>query len=133
MNKKPWTCIQSGIEWAIKLAEQHGRKVATADEAPQVLKDGVWYDGVEDTLFNLGLPPNRAAGKHGFLAYERQRRQAPQGGRGTHQFREHSLAAHRDCLPEPAMRSGRRLTSPGSSMPQIIEIPKAPWYSGVAQ
>ena len=34
------------------------------------MKIGVWYNSVEETLFNLGLPPNRADGQKGFLAYE---------------------------------------------------------------
>jgi hypothetical protein len=34
------------------------------------MKVGVWYDTVEETLANLGLPPNRAAGQKGFLTYE---------------------------------------------------------------
>jgi hypothetical protein len=79
MNKKPWTSVKQ-IEWAVKLAEQHGRKVATADEARKIMKVGVWYDSVEDTLFNLGLPPNRAMGKHGFLAYERNDGKLPKEG-----------------------------------------------------
>jgi hypothetical protein len=34
------------------------------------MKVGVWYDTVEETLFNLGLPPNRAEGFKGFLSYD---------------------------------------------------------------
>jgi hypothetical protein len=49
---------------------QFGRKVATAEEARQIMKVGVWYNTVEETLFNLGLPPNRAAGQTGFLTYD---------------------------------------------------------------
>ena len=52
------------------MAEQFGRKVATADEARQIMKIGVWYDTVEETLFNLGLPPNRSEGRKGFLTYD---------------------------------------------------------------
>jgi hypothetical protein len=54
----------------VRLSEQFGRKVATADEARKIMKIGVWYDTVEETLFNLGLPPNRPEGYKGFLAYE---------------------------------------------------------------
>jgi hypothetical protein len=28
------------------------------------------YDTVEETLFNLGLPPNRPEGQAGFLVYD---------------------------------------------------------------
>lgn len=57
------------MEWAVKQSEQFGRKVASAEEARQIMKVGVWYDSVEETLFNLGLPPNRSEGYRGFLAY----------------------------------------------------------------
>lgn len=54
----------------MKLCQQFGRRVATADEARQMMKIGVWYDTVEETLRNLGLPPNRAEGQKGFLTYD---------------------------------------------------------------
>jgi hypothetical protein len=54
----------------VKQSEQFGRKVATAEEARKIMKVGVWYDTVEETLANLALPPNRAAGQTGFLNYE---------------------------------------------------------------
>ena len=68
-NKQRWDSVKQ-IEWAVKLCEQFGRKVATAEEARKIMKVGVWYDTVEETLFNLGLPPNRAEGYKGFLTYE---------------------------------------------------------------
>jgi len=68
-NRKRWSTVKQ-VEWAAKQAQQFGRKVATADEARQIMKVGVWYDSVEDTLFRLGLPPSRMDGKKGFLAYE---------------------------------------------------------------
>jgi uncharacterized protein (DUF849 family) len=64
-----WSSVKQ-IEWAVKMSEQFGRKVATADEARRIMKVGVWYDTVEETLFNLALPPNRTEGHKGFLAYE---------------------------------------------------------------
>jgi hypothetical protein len=69
MHKQRWSTVKQ-IEWAVKQSEQFGRKVATADEARQIMKLDVWYDTVEETLFNLGLPPNRPEGYKGFLAYE---------------------------------------------------------------
>jgi len=68
-KKERWDSVKQ-IEWAVKLCEQFGRKVATAEEARKIMKVGVWYDTVEETLFNLGLPPNRAEGQKGFLAYD---------------------------------------------------------------
>ncbi len=52
------TTVQQ-IEAVVRLAEQFGRKVATADEARKIMKIGVWYKSVDETLQNLGLPPNR--------------------------------------------------------------------------
>ena len=50
----PWPTVKQ-VEWAVQLAERHGRKVATADEARQIMKVGVYYDSVEDTLTRLGF------------------------------------------------------------------------------
>jgi uncharacterized protein (DUF849 family) len=68
-HKKRWPSVKQ-VEWAVKQAEQFGRKVATADEARKMMKIGVFYDTVEETLFNLGLPPNRPEGYKGFLTYQ---------------------------------------------------------------
>ncbi|MBV8600713.1 MAG: 3-keto-5-aminohexanoate cleavage protein, partial [Candidatus Eremiobacteraeota bacterium] len=67
-HKKRWPSVKQ-VEWAVKQAEQFGRKVATADEAREIMKIGVFYDTVEETLFNAGLPPNRPEGYKGFLTY----------------------------------------------------------------
>ena len=34
------------------------------------MKVGVWYNSIEETLQNLGLPPNRRDGEKGFLVYD---------------------------------------------------------------
>jgi uncharacterized protein (DUF849 family) len=68
-EKKRWPTVKQ-VEWAVKQSEQFARKVATADEARAMLKIGVWYDTVEETLFNAGLPPNRPEGFKGFVTYE---------------------------------------------------------------
>ena len=73
MRKKRWPSVKQ-VEWAVKQSEQFGRKVATADEARKIMKVGVWYDTVEETLFNLGLPPNRQEGYKGFLTYDAEGR-----------------------------------------------------------
>ena len=54
----------------MRLTEQFGRKIATADEAREIMKIGVWYDSVEETLYNLGLPPNRPEGEPGFMVWD---------------------------------------------------------------
>ena len=58
------------IEAVVRLSEMFGRKVASADEAREIMKIGVWYDSVDETLQNLGLPPNREAGEPGFMVWE---------------------------------------------------------------
>ncbi len=68
-QKKRWPTVKQ-VEWAVKIAERHGRKVASADDARRIMKVGVWYDSVEDTLARLGLPPNRTEGQRGFLTSE---------------------------------------------------------------
>jgi uncharacterized protein (DUF849 family) len=82
MHKKRWSTVKQ-VEWAVKQSEQFGRRVATADEARKIMKVGVWYDSVEETLFNLGLPPNRPEGYKGFLAYETDGKLPQAGGAGT--------------------------------------------------
>lgn len=63
------TTVQQ-IEAVVRLSQQFGRKVATAEEARRIMKVGVWYDSAEETLKNLGLPPNRAGGEPGFMVWE---------------------------------------------------------------
>jgi len=58
------------IEQMVRLSEAFGRKVATAREAREIMKIGVWYDSPEETLFKLGLPPNREEGEPGFLVWD---------------------------------------------------------------
>ena len=58
------------VEYMADLAHKLGREVATGDEARQIMKVGTWYKSIEETLFNLGLPPNRKGGQQGFLVYE---------------------------------------------------------------
>ena len=61
------TTIQM-IEKNVRIANELGRKIATADEAREILKIGTWYDSPEETLLKLGLPPNRE-GQTGFVGY----------------------------------------------------------------
>ena len=48
------------------MAELIGRPIATAEQTRAMLKIGVTYKTTEETLANLGLPPNRADGNAGF-------------------------------------------------------------------
>lgn len=72
-DKKRRTTVQQ-IEGAVRICREFGRKVATAEEARQIMKVGVWYDSVEETLHNLGLPPNRKDGQTGFLVWDTEGR-----------------------------------------------------------
>jgi len=55
------------IEQIVQISKLLERKVATGKEAREILKIGVWYNSVEETLSNLGLPPNRKDGQLGFI------------------------------------------------------------------
>ncbi|MFE3055996.1 3-keto-5-aminohexanoate cleavage protein [Nocardia sp. NPDC059239] len=58
------------IRKMVRFAEELGRPIATPEQTRQILKLGTWYNTAEETLFNLGLPPNRDEGQRGFLTYE---------------------------------------------------------------
>jgi uncharacterized protein (DUF849 family) len=63
-RKELMTTVQQ-IEWCASIANQLGRDVATADEARAIYKIGTTYDSVEETLRELGMPPNRRPGQRG--------------------------------------------------------------------
>lgn len=54
----------------VRIAKEIGREVATAEDARRIMKIGTWYNSPEETLFNLGLPPNRTGGQQGFIVHE---------------------------------------------------------------
>jgi hypothetical protein len=58
------------------------------------MKIGVWYDSVEETLQNLGMPPNREGAKKGFTVFEtdgKKRADLPAGD--SHPFPQVAAAA----------------------------------------
>lgn len=57
------------IEKQVRMANELGRPIATAEEAREIMKIGVTYDSTEETLLSLGLPPNREKGERGFIGY----------------------------------------------------------------
>lgn len=65
------------IEQMVRISRELGRPIATGDEAKQILKIGTWYNSVEETLANLGLPPNRKDGQLGFIVKETDGRLRP--------------------------------------------------------
>jgi uncharacterized protein (DUF849 family) len=58
------------IEGAVRICREFGRKVATAEDARRIMKVGVWYNSVEETLKHLGLPPNPTEYDPGFQVWE---------------------------------------------------------------
>jgi uncharacterized protein (DUF849 family) len=72
------------IERHVRMARELGRDIATAEQARQMLKIGVTYKSTEETLANLGLPPNRHPGHQGFMVHETDGKFHPpaQGGCG---------------------------------------------------
>jgi hypothetical protein len=73
------------VEQVVRIANELGRKVATADEARQMLKIGTWYNSPDETLANLGLPPNRKDGQLGFIVKETDGRlHPPASGSDSH-------------------------------------------------
>jgi uncharacterized protein (DUF849 family) len=69
VDKTRRTSVQQ-VEGVVRLCREFGRKIATAEEARAQMKIGTWYDSVEETLQNLGLPPNRKDGQPGFIVWE---------------------------------------------------------------
>jgi hypothetical protein len=63
------TTVQQ-IEAMVRNSEAFGRKIATAEEARKIMKIGVTYNSVEETLKNLGMPLNRGADDRGFMVWE---------------------------------------------------------------
>ena len=57
------------VEQMVRIAKELGRKVASGQDARRIMKIGTWYKSADETLFNLGLPPNRKDDKKGFLGY----------------------------------------------------------------
>jgi len=56
-NRERATTLQQ-IKHCVELCERFGRKVATAAEAREIMKVGVWYNSVDETLKALGMAPN---------------------------------------------------------------------------
>jgi uncharacterized protein (DUF849 family) len=65
------------IEKHVRMARELGRPIATAEDARRIMKIGTTYSSIEETLFNLGLPPNRTKGEQGFPTYETDGRLKP--------------------------------------------------------
>ena len=68
-DRKRATSVKQ-IEGVVRIAKEFGRKIATTEEARKIMKVGVWYNSVEETLKHLGLPPNPTEYDPGFLLWE---------------------------------------------------------------
>jgi hypothetical protein len=55
------------IEQLVRISREFGRPIATAKEAREISKIGVFYDSVEETLATNGFAPNRNGGQQGYL------------------------------------------------------------------
>ena len=55
------------IQQLVRIAKEFGRPVANGKEAREILKIGVFYDTVEETLAANGYAPNPKGGQQGFL------------------------------------------------------------------
>ncbi|WHZ10346.1 MAG: beta-keto acid cleavage protein [Burkholderiaceae bacterium] len=55
------------VEQLVRLSRELGREVATGKEAREILKIGVFYETVEETLLANGFAPNRGGGNQGYL------------------------------------------------------------------
>ena len=56
-NRERSTSIQQ-VKGAVNVCKMFGRRVATAEQARKIMKVGVWYNSVDETLKALGMPPN---------------------------------------------------------------------------
>ena len=55
------------IEQLVRISEEFGRDIATAAQAREISKIGVFYDSVEESLAANGFAPNRPGATQGFL------------------------------------------------------------------
>jgi hypothetical protein len=55
------------IEQLVRVAREFGRGVASAKEAREICKIGVFYDTVEETLAANGFAPNAKGRQQGYL------------------------------------------------------------------
>ena len=55
------------IEQLVRISREFGRPIATAKQAREICKIGVFYDSVEETLAANGFAPNRNGAQQGFL------------------------------------------------------------------
>ncbi len=69
-----WNQAQTGkmstvaqVEQLVRISREFGRPIATAKQAREISKIGIFYDTVEESLQANGFAPNRNGGHQGFL------------------------------------------------------------------
>jgi uncharacterized protein (DUF849 family) len=65
------------VTFMAETAKKLGREIASGPDARRIMKIGTYYNSPDETLFNLGLPPNRKGGQLGFVTYETDGRWHP--------------------------------------------------------
>jgi uncharacterized protein (DUF849 family) len=53
------------VEQMVRISRELGRDVADGDDARRIYKIGTFYQSADETLRQLGLPPNRLPGQRG--------------------------------------------------------------------
>ena len=99
------------IKAIVSLADRFGRKIATAKEAREIMKIGVWYNSVDETLKNLGMPPNRGDDDRGFMVWETDGKKAVQHAMSDSHPMAYCMTCH---LSRRARRSRRSTWVPSS-------------------
>ena len=101
------------IKAAVELCERFGRKVATAEEAREIMKIGVRYNSVDETLKNLGMPPNRGDDDRGFMVWETDGKKSVAAS--DVRFASHGLLHDAATGSGDEMRSGQARSLPSES------------------
>ncbi|WP_310794261.1 3-keto-5-aminohexanoate cleavage protein [Streptomyces sp. 1114.5] len=63
-RKERITSVQQ-VEQLVRIADELGRDIATAQEARRIYPIGEYWTNADETLDHLGLPPNRRPGERG--------------------------------------------------------------------
>jgi uncharacterized protein (DUF849 family) len=53
------------VEQMVRIARELGREVASGADAKRIYRIGTWFQSTDETLRQLGMPPNREAGQRG--------------------------------------------------------------------
>jgi hypothetical protein len=67
-DRKRRTTVEQ-IQGVVRLCKEFGRKLATPQQAREIMKVGTWYNSVEETLQKNDMPPNPTEFNPGFLTW----------------------------------------------------------------